>query len=213
VLTTTSEGSSDPLARRRAMTASVLPTLRVAQLHLVVVTVAVAGAPLLVSVARSATDLTLPLVLLFLATGAALGWAVDDPAAEVLAAVPIGAPSRLRTRVAGAALLAAATCGAALALGSLGPAPLPTVGRTVEALAAATIAVAVGLVAARRGGRAVGQTAVVAGLFGPVLVASFALRWPSLPPGLDAGPIHHRWWWIAAGGALLSIRSGRDPAR
>lgn len=195
------------------MTAAVRPTLRVAQLHVVAATVAVAAVPLLVASARSATDRMLPLILLFLAAGAALGWTLDDPAAELLATAPIGAPPRRRTRLAGAALLAAALTGAAIALAAAGQAPLPTSGRAVEALAAAAIAAAVGLGAIRRGGRGVGQAAVMAGLFGPVLVASLAMRWPSVLPGLGSSAIHHRWWWVAGGAALVAARAGRDPAR
>lgn len=214
MLTTTAERPPDVSGRRRhAVRASVWPTLRLANLHLVVATVALAGIPLLVSVARSSSDAMLPLVLLFLASGAAIGWALDDPAAEVLSAAPIGSPHRLRTRVFAAALLSACGLGVALALVQVSAATLPTHGRMVESIAAASVAAAVGLVAARRGGRAVGQAAVMAGLLCPVVLASFAMRLPALLPSFDAGPTHERWWWVAAVAAVVAARAGRDPAR
>jgi hypothetical protein len=192
---------------RIARIAALRPTARVAQPGLVLVTVAIAAAPLVVTVIRSGEDLTIPVVVLCLTAGASLGWTVDDPAAEMLGPLPLDGHFRLRLRLAVAAALATLLVAfTAAVLEAVGPGLPDAPDRLAETATAAVVAVSVGLLAVRTGNRAVGAGAVTAGLLVPAVVAAFAVRWPATLPTFVTNSVHHRWWWLAAVGGALAVR-------
>ncbi|HEX4979718.1 MAG TPA: hypothetical protein VFV35_06615 [Acidimicrobiales bacterium] len=177
-------------------------------------TVVLGAIPALVAAGRGDAVGPPAAVALFLAAGAAGGWAVDDPAAELFAPLPIGSPVRLAVRILTVAGVVAGTAAVLLILMAFGPGlPADLGGRGTEAAAAGALALAVGLVAVRRGERAVSPLAVTAGALGIVVIGGLAFRWPSVFPSLGASPVHGRWWFVAAGALLVAVRSGRDPSR
>lgn len=200
--------------RPRVVLASVRPTAARAGLAMVGVTVLIAGVPVLVRSALGRPVSSSLLVLAAVATGAALGWAADDPSRELLGSLPF--PSSLRTsiRVAAAALVGAAGLVLVLGAASVGPGlPAEMSARIPEALAAGAIACGAGLVAGRRGETATGGMAVVAGVAGVAVIGTLAMRWPRLLPSFDAGPVHDRWWLVVTVGGAVAVWAGRDPAR
>lgn len=190
----------------------VVPTARLAHPGLVLLTVGLAAVPAILTLALGGNDLFAPLVVAGVVSGAALGWAVDDPAAELLASTPAGTPVRTLVRVGSAGLVAGAGFGAVLAGVAVGPGLPPLVGdRWPEATAAAATALAAGLLAARRGEPAAGAGAVTAGVLATVFVAGLSLKLKELPSFL-AGPHHARWWLAALLAVAVAIHAGRDPA-
>lgn len=212
-------GSPTPASRstraRAARVAAFRPTARVAQPALVLVTVAIAAIPLLVTVVRSGDDVTIPLVLLCLAAGASLGWAVDDPASDMLGPLPIDGPFRLRLRLAIATgLVGLVVTAAAIVLEAVGPGlPADARARLAETACAAAVAISIGLIAVRTGNRAAGAGAVTAGLLVPAVIAAFAIRLPAALPTFIMNPVHHRWWWLAAAGGALVVRLATTEPR
>ncbi len=190
-----------------------VPTAMVAHPGLVAVTVALAALPTLLTLVLGGEDLFPPLVLAGIVTGASLGWSADDPAAELLATMPFGAPFRSICRAGSAALVAGALFGLLLVAVAIGPGLPPDVGdRMPEVATAAAAALAVGLLAARRGERAAGAGAVTAGVLGTAFVAGLAVRLTELP-SFTPGPHHGRWWLVALAAFALALHAGRDPAR
>jgi hypothetical protein len=200
------------------LTASVIaaarPTARVAHLGAAGLTVALGAVPAVVVMATGGTSVATALIVASLAAGAALGWAGEDPAAEVLAPLPVAASVRASLRVAFAAAVAVGlSCLLALAVW-MGPGLPAGVGdRLPEAATAAAAALALAFVLARRGERGSGAAGVAGGLVLPAFVSAMAFRWPRVLPSFDAGPIHDRWWLAVLAGALVVARAGRDPAR
>jgi hypothetical protein len=191
------------------MLIAALASGRVANRGRVLATVAAGAVPTAVAVGRGREDLAGVLVVLALATGASLGWAVEDPAAEVLGAAPL-APLRRPARVGWAVALAGILTAVVLLAAGAGWATWTP--RLPEAAAAAGLALGAGTVAAQRGNDAA-LTAVTAGLLGPVVVAALANRWPGVFPGFLPGPLHGRWWWLAGVGVAATIGAGREPFR
>lgn len=188
------------------------PTARLAHPGLVCLTVGLAASPALIILGLGGDKLFAPLVLAGLVSGATLGWAVDDPAAELLASTPTGTALRTGVRVGAVALVAAVGFGGLLAAVAIGPGLPPQVGdRWPEAAAAGATALAVGLLGARRGERAAGAAAVTAGVLGPAMVAGLSFKLPQLPSLV--GPHHDRWWLVALAGLVVALHAGRDPAR
>lgn len=200
--------------RARAALAAVGPTARVAYLGSAAFTVGVAAVPALVAVLRPDHSMSAPLLLVCLVGGAALGWAADDPAANVLAPLPVSQATRTLLRVLAVAVVAAAGVGLAIVVIVAGPGlPPDRSARVAEAAAAGAVAVAVGLAASRRGDRGIGPAGVTAGLLATGLVAALAVRWPAWLPTFGPGPTHARWWIVTALAAAVAIRAGRDPGR
>ena len=209
----TRRGAAPSTRGRGARRTLLAPTARLARPGLVSLTVGLAALPALITLCWRGDDLVAPLVLAGLVSGAALGWAVDDPAAELLASTPAGTPLRTGIRVCAVALMAAVGFGGLLAAVAIGPGLPPQVGdRWPEAAAAGATALAVGLIAARRGERAAGAAAVTAGVLGPAMVAGLSFKLRQLP-SLLAGPHHDRWWLLALAALVVALHAGRDPAR
>ena len=203
-------GGRSPWVNRPALLG---PTARLAHPGLVLLTVGLSAVPAILTLALGGDGLFAPLVLAGVVSGAALGWAVDDPAAELLASTPAGTPVRTAVRVGAAGLVAVAGFAAVLAAVAIGPGLPPLVGdRWPEAAAAAATALAVGLLAARRGERAAGAGAVTAGVLGTVSVAGLSFKLRELPSFL-AGPHHARWWLVVLVALAVALHAGRDPAR
>jgi len=191
----------------------VVPTAQLARPGLVGLTVGLAALPALITLCWRGDDFAAPLVLAGLVSGAALGWAVDDPAAELLASTPSGTPLRTWIRVGAVALMAAVGFGGLLAAVAIGPGlPPQVINRWPEVAAAGATALAVGLIAARRGERAAGAAAVMAGVLGPAMVAGLSFKLRQFPSFL-AGSHHDRWWLLALAGLVVALYAGRDPAR
>ncbi|MEO5678307.1 MAG: hypothetical protein ABIS47_01430 [Acidimicrobiales bacterium] len=209
----TQRGAGPSTRGRGARRAVLAPTARLAHPGLVSLTVGLAALPTIITLCWRGDDLFAPLVVAGLVSGAALGWAVDDPAAELLASTPAGTPLRTAIRVGAVALVAAVGFGGLLAAVAIGPGLPPQVGdRRAEAAAAGATALAIGLIAARRGERAAGAAAVTAGVLGPATVAGLSFKLRQLP-SLLPGPHHDRWWLLALAGLVVALHAGRDPAR
>ena len=204
-----------PRSRAAALVTCVRPTVGVTPTVAAAVTVVLACVPAAVAMAAGAADVQVAVVLAFVLAGAVLGWAADDPAADVLAAMPVAAPVRAAVR--GAAVMAVAAVGLAAVTVWVVAGDRSTLAgvadRLPEAAAAGAVALAVGLLAARRGDRAAGATGVVAGVLVPVTVAALAVRWPGALPAFGSGPAHARWWLVAALAGVVAARAGRDPGR
>jgi hypothetical protein len=203
----------DQRRRGPARLAAVAPTVRVAKPGLIAVTVALAAVPTLVTLALDGTSYLAPSILAGVVTGAALGWAADDPAAELLGTLPTGSPVRALIRAATALVVGATGLTLLIVLVALGPGLPADVGdRLPEAVAAGTVALAVGMVAARRGERGAGAGAVTAGVIATPFVAAMSVKITALP-SFTSGPHHDRWWLLALAAAAVAVFAGRDPGR
>lgn len=201
------------LKRRSAVIAAIGPTARVAHLSPAALTVALAAVPVVVTLARG-EDVSTPLVLAGLFAGAALSWAVDDQAADLMGSLPVSSPVRTSLRVGLVASLSVVGVLLIALVIAIGPG-LPTdIGdRLAETAAAAGVSLAVGLMAARRGERATGPVGVTAGVLVVGLIAALSMRWPATLPALAAGSTHNRWWLLATAGVAVAAHAGRDPGR
>jgi hypothetical protein len=190
------------------------PTAKASHLGATAATGVLAAIPALVTMARGGTDIGLSVVLIVLAAGASVAWAIDDDSESSLSAMPVSAPVRVSVRVAAAAIVAALMMSVAFIIVAIGPGIPPDLSdRAPEGMTAAAVALAFALGVARRGERTAGATGAIAGLFVPAVVASLATRWPDIFPTFSPGPLHVRWWWLAAAAALVAAWNGRDVAR
>jgi hypothetical protein len=198
----------------RSLLIAARPTARVSHLGSAALTVTLGTVPTAVALLRG-ESVSVPVIVAALTAGAALGWAAEDPAAELFAPLPIAPPVRTSLR---AVTVAVAATGVSLLLALVlvlfGPGlPSDLGARPLEAITAALAALALGLALDRRGDRAAGAAGVAAGLGLPLLVAALAYRWPGVLPSFAVGPVHDRWWVIAAILVLVLVRTGHDPAR
>lgn len=196
------------------MVAAVAPTARVAHLGAAAATMAFTAVPAVVAVARGDAVVSSPLIVVAVVGGATLGWAVEDPAAQLLASLPV--PNATRTALRAALVACVVGIGAMLTVlvVALGPGLPPDLrDRVPEAAASAGMSLAVGLVVARGGERGAGPIAVTAGVLGTAFVAALAYRWPALFPTFSRGPTHDRWWIIAFVGLAVAVHAGRDVGR
>lgn len=199
--------------RRPGLVAAVVPTGRVAHPGLVALTVALAAVPTLVTLAVDGESYGVQIILLGLVTGASIGWAVDDPAAELLASAPVAAPVRTGLRAGASTLVAGAVLALVLVALAVGPGLPSDLGdRLPEGVVASCAALALGLLAARRGERAAGAAAVIAGVLTPAFVAALSFKLHQLP-GFMGGTNHARWWLVAMAALAVALHAGRDPAR
>lgn len=200
--------------RRRAIAAALWPTARVAGMGPAMLTVVLGVAPGVFAVVRGDAIGDTAMIMASLAAGAAVGWAVEDPVGEMFAALPIPPSGRLLMRISSVAVLVTALMvlflGAAAIAGDL---PADLADRAPEAAASASFALASGLYAGRRGGRAVAAAAVTAGVLGVAVIGGLAMRWPALLPALRSSPVHGRWWLLALAALAIAVWSGRDTGR
>lgn len=206
-------GASRALGRLPATLAVVLPTARVSRPGLVALTAALGSVPSVLTLVVGGSSYLAQLILLGLVTGASVGWAVDDPSAELLASTATGSSIRTVIRVGASALVAGAAPALVLMGLAIGPGlPRGLGDRWPEAAAAAAAALAVGLIAARRGEQAAGAVAVICGVTGPAFVAALSIKLHFLP-AFTGGTHHARWWLVALLGLAVALYAGRDPAR
>lgn len=174
----------------------------------------VAVVPTVLTVAREGDDLAMALTIAAVVGGAGFAYAVDDDAAQVLAASPSPPSIRRATRVVAAALLIGGSWAAVLGMGwSTGLSTArPLADLALEAVTAAGVGIAVAAWlrpdhAPERTGLAGAASAVVLML----LITSLALRYPWLP-SLGQPQNHDRWWWVAAVAWAGVWWTVRDPA-
>ena len=210
----TPQAPSERATSRWAVWRSLLrPTLRVARLELVAVTLLLGAVPLAVTLLLGGADLTKSLIILCVVGGAATGWIADDPIAELVAPCPVNTPRRLAYRAVVACMLA--SVGGAVVAGGAAVASSDALrlgDRVPEAAAAATIALAGGLLIRRRGDPLAGASGVGIGIIGPLFISALAFRWSSVFPSFTPSPAHDRWWLVAVCAALFAVRAARDPA-
>ena len=203
-----------PSTRPRTLVVALAPTARVAHLGAAGITATLSAIPPAVAVAKGGSGTSPALVVSFLVAGATLGWAVEDPAGQLLAAMPVASPARTAMRAVMVAVVAMAGAAAGVGFVVIGPGfPADLGDRLPEAAASGAIALAVGLVAVRRGERGAGPGGVTAGVLGSGLIAALAFRWPAVLPSFAAGAAHARWWLVTAFALAVVTRAGRDPGR
>jgi hypothetical protein len=196
----------------QSIAAAVRPSVRIVGRTPAFVVGASSGLPAAVALVRGDQDLGLPAVVAAVVGGAALGFAVDDPADGTYAASPTTPRARLALRAVpiaagvGAAWLVVA-CWAAVAGADTSPRGL----LVAEAVASAGLAVVFGRLAARSG-LGGGLAAAVATVLAVATVSLLATRIPWLPV---AGRTDHvgRWSITALGAWLLAVPLTRDPPR
>src|SRR5687767_830804 len=145
-------GVRPPATRRAAVLAAVGPTARVAHLGPPALTVALATVPAIVTLARG-EDVSVPLVFAGLFAGAALAWAVDDQAADLMGSLPVSSPVRTSLRVGLVASLSVIGAVFVAIAVAIGPGLPPDFGdRLAGPPAAPAVRPGTGLGAAGRGG-------------------------------------------------------------
>ena len=159
-------------------------------------------------------DLAEMYALAFVTSTAGLGFALDDPAAETVAASPTPLARRRIHRVAIVGAITVATwlvIAAVVATSDTQRFPIYDVIIEVSALAA--IALATSALVQRRTQAPGGPTAALVVLVGPAFLYGVVFRdvrvFPSLVPGQD---LRQRWIWIALACAALLVLASRDPA-
>ncbi len=176
---------------------------------------ALAVAPAVLTVASGGANLSGAAMASSLVAGALLGFAIDDPAAAVLAASPTPLFARRLHRVAALLVLAAAVAGVVALLVALvhdGPA-ISLSERVREGAAAAGVATAAATWLARSTGeRRPGSFGLMLGLLAPLVVSALAWRVRGLP-ALGTAQYASRWWWVAVVGWTAAAWWSRDLAR
>ena len=159
-------------------------------------------------------DLAEMYALGFVASTAGLGFALDDPAAETVAASPTPLARRRIHRVAIAGMITAATW--LLIAGVVATSDtqrFPTYDVIIEVAALAAIGLATSALVQRRTQAPGGPTGALVVLVGPAFLSGVVFRdvrvFPSLVPGQD---LRDRWIWLALTGAALLVLTSRDPA-
>ncbi len=159
--------------------------------------------------------LTMYALALVLST-AGVGFVLDDPAAEILAASPLPLSRRRAIRIVVTAAIVLTTWTAialAVAIASVWE-EFPLRDIALELIALSSISLAVSAVVQRSGGGSGGPPAALVVLLAPAIMSALAFRnirvFPSLVPG---SPLHHRWSWLALIAIVVLTRANRDPAR
>ncbi len=167
-------------------------------------------------IARASTghDLAEIYALAFVASTAGLGFALDDPAAETVAASPTPLARRRLHRVAIAGTITVTTwLMIAAVVATSDTQQFPTYDVIIEVAGLAAIGLATSAVVQRRTQAPGGPTAALAVLVGPAFLYGVVFRdirvFPSLVPGQD---LRERWIWLAFAGAALLMGASRDPA-
>jgi hypothetical protein len=187
-----------------------VPSLRTVLATPGVAVAALAALPAVVSAARGGHDLRTAVVAAALVSGAACGFAVDDPAAVTLAASPTPLRARLALRVLALAVASGGAWLVVAACARLAGAPLAPLGpRAAEAAAAAGLAI----VAARGGSRRAspdGLSGAAAALAVP-LAMTLVGRHQTWIPAVGRSDQALRWWAVAALAWIAVWCGTRDP--
>jgi hypothetical protein len=159
-------------------------------------------------------DLAEIYALALVASTAGLGFALDDPAAETVAASPTPLARRRIHRVGIAGAITVATWLAIAGVVATSKTQrFPAYDVLIELAALAAIGLATSALVQRRTQAPGGPTAALVVLVGPAFLYGVVFRdvrvVPSLVPGQD---LRERWIWIALAGAALLVRASRDPA-
>jgi hypothetical protein len=159
-------------------------------------------------------DLAEMYALAVVASTAGLGFALDDPAAETVAASPTALARRRIHRVGIAGTITAATwLVIAVVVATSETQRFPTYDVVIEVAALAAIGLATSALVQRRTQMPGGPTAALVVLVGPAFLYGVVFRdvqiFPSLVPGQD---LRERWIWLTLAGAALLARASRDPA-
>lgn len=173
---------------------------------------AVALLPSVVVTLVGGSDFTGALLAASVIAGAGAGYAVEDPAAPILAPSPTTlAVRRVLRAVAVIAILLSAWTGAQLVTAA-GGGRAPAVGALGAELAASA---ALSVVFASQGRPdspvASGSSAAGGAILAMVTISSLARRWPALPSIEDLSR-PERWWWVAAAALAVVAWLWRDPA-
>ena len=152
--------------------------------------------------------------LAFVASTAGLGFALDDPAAETVAASPTPLARRRIHRVSIAGTITVATwLVIAGVVATSDTQRFPTYDVIIEVAALAAICLATSALVQRRTQAPGGPTAALVVLVGPAFLYGVVFRdvrvFPSLVPGQD---LRERWIWLALACAALLVLTSRDPA-
>lgn len=159
-------------------------------------------------------DLTEAYALALVASTAGLGFALDDPAAETVAASPTPLARRRIQRV---GIVGAITVATWLVIAGVVATSetqrFPTYDIVIEVAALAAIGLATSALVQQRTQAPGGPTAALVVVIGPAFLYGVVFRdvrvFPSLVPGQE---LRERWIWIALVGAALLLRASRDPA-
>jgi hypothetical protein len=159
-------------------------------------------------------DLAEIYALAFVASTAGLGFALDDPAAETVAASPTALARRRIHRVTIAGTITVATwLVIAVVVATSDTQQFPTYDVVIEVAALAAIGLATSALVQRRTQAAGGPAAALVVLVGPPFLYGVVFRdvriFPSLLPGQD---LRERWIWLTLAGAALLVSASRDPA-
>lgn len=159
-------------------------------------------------------DLAEIYALAFVASTAGLGFALDDPAAETVAASPTSLARRRIHRVSIAVTITVTTwLMIAGVVATSDTQRFPTYDVIIEVAALAAIALATSALVQQRTQAPGGPTAALVVLVGPAFLYGVVFRdvrvFPSLVPGQD---LRERWIWIALACAALLVFTSLDPA-
>lgn len=151
----------------------------------------------------------------FVASTAGLGFALDDPAAETVAASPTPlARRRVRSLSIAGTITVATWLVIAGVVATSDTQKFPIYDVIIEVTALAAICLAASALVQRRTQAPGGPTAALVIVVGPAFLYGIAFRdvrvFPSLVPGQD---LRERWIWLALAFAALLARASRDPAR
>jgi len=149
------------------------------------------------------------------AATAGVGFALDDSAAEIVAASPttLGRRRIVRVAVAGTIVVIGWVVIAIVVAATQGSDQFPTYDITIELAALVAIGLATSATIRRRTSGPGGPTAALVVLVGPVFWSGIAFGdvgvFPSLVPGQD---LRERWVWLALLAAAALLLASRDPA-
>lgn len=172
-----------------------------------------AAVPTMVAALRGRSDFVGAVEAAAIFAGAALGFAVDDPAALTLEPSPTTLVERRLARLVPSVALVAVVVGALAWLASRWSAvPLPLGFIAVELCAAAGGSLAIAAAARTDGPVLSGLGGALGALLLLGLVTSLATRYSGLPM-INQREFHDRWWWLAALGAAAAVWGSLDPGR
>ena len=159
-------------------------------------------------------DLAEIYALAFVVSTAGLGFALDDPAAETVAASPTPLAHRRIHRVVIAVTITVATwLTIAAVVATSGSQRFPTYDVVIEVAALAAIGLAASALVQRRTQAPGGPTAALVVVILPAFLSGVAFRDVSVFPSLIPGQVlRDRWIWLALAGAALVVLTSRDPA-